>query len=309
MVNRRDEIVGQLFPMQKYLTVLFADLANSTQLYQAQGDIQAHQLISESLDLMKSVVELHGGILLRTVGDASLVSFEQCDDAFRAAIDIQREHQSTPLSLRVGFHYGEVIPDKGDVYGNAVNIAARVASFAKADEIYTTQDCLQRLSVALRSQAEFLDRIDFKGILKPLSVYRVHWAEGPAATAIVGSPNRTARYATSYFMELHIGAKRLRVDPINPVITFGRAVDNDIIVDHESASRNHASIEFSRGRYILRDSSTNGTYVVKAGRDADFVRREEVVLDQFGIIGLGWNPAPADADKISFRLLVAETPT
>jgi len=284
------------------LTVLFADLAGSTRLYQTQGDIEAHLRVTDSLQCMKSVIERHSGQLLRTVGDAALASFDSTDAAYLAAVDIQREHAVLDLSVRVGFHHGEVIPDAGDVYGNAVNLAARVASFAEANEICTTEDAVAQLSIRHRSSTHYLDQVDFKGMSEPMAVYRVHWANDEGETAIITAVSRTERYKTNFVLDLLIGAKRLRVDANNPIVTFGRAYDNDVIVDTESASRNHAKIELARGRYLLHDSSTNGTYLIRGGFSPEFIRRESASLDNFGSIGLGFSPDSTSHHIIEFRV-------
>ena len=284
------------------LTVLFADLAGSTRLYQTQGDQEAHQRVTDSLACMRVAVERHGGTLLRTVGDAVLASFEQTDHAYLASVDIQQEHQLLSMSVRVGFHHGDVIPDAGDVYGNAVNIAARVASFAEADEICTTEEAVAQLSIRFRSQALFLDRVDFKGVNDPLPVYRIQWANDTAATAIIMAQSRTQRYQTNMVLELLIGARRIRVGTQNPVVTFGRAHDNDVQIEAESASRNHARIEMVRGRFLIHDSSTNGTYLVRGGFSTEFLRRESASLDNFGSIGLGFSPAHDLQHVIEYRV-------
>lgn len=283
------------------LTVLFADLADSTVLYQNEGDVEAHLLVSTSLQCMKAVVERHGGTLLRTVGDAVLASFHSADAACTAAVDIQKEHQLLKLSVRIGFHFGEVIPDAGDLYGNAVNIAARVAAFAEADEICTTEDAVLQLSDDRLSSAHMLDRVEFKGISKPMAVYRIQWAGDNEDTLIVGDKSWTDRYRPNRVLELIIGARHLRVDAINSALTFGRADDNDVVIDADSVSRNHAKIEFVRGRFLLHDSSTNGTYLARSGLKPEFFRRESVSLDNFGSIGLGFSPETNKEASIQYR--------
>jgi len=288
----------------KILTVLFADLAGSTQLYQTQGDVQAHQQVSYSLQCMKQVIQQHGGTLLRTVGDAALASFESPDNAYSAAVDIQKEHAKLNLSVRVGFHHGEVIPDAGDVYGNAVNLAARVASFAEANEICTTEAAVVKLSPGYRSDTHYLDKVEFKGMSEPMSVYRVHWAGDQAETAIITAVSLTQRYQSDNVLELKVGDRRLRIDPQTPSLSFGRSFDNDVVIEAESASRNHARIELVRGRFVIHDSSTNGTYILKERASQQFIRRESVNLDNFGAIGLGFSPDNDNAAQvIQYRLL------
>lgn len=239
---------------------------------------------------------------MRTVGDAALASFDDTNAAYLAAVDIQREHLLLKMSVRVGFHYGEVIPDDGDVYGNAVNLAARVASFAEADEICITEDAVAQLSVKHRSSANYLDRVDFKGMSEPMAVFRVQWTTDNGETAIITAATRSVRYETNQALDLLIGAKRIRIDTDNPVVTFGRSFDNDVIINSESASRNHAKIELLRGRYLLHDSSTNGSYLIRGGSTPVFIRRESVSLENFGSIGLGFNPEVDTRNVIEFRV-------
>jgi len=235
----------------KILTVLFADLADSSQLYQTQGDVGAHQQVSDSLQCMRHAVERHHGTLLRTVGDAVLASFNDTESAYHAAVEIQKEHQMLNLSARVGFHHGNVILDGGDVYGSAVNLAARVAAFCKADEICTTEATIRQLSIKQRSNTRYLHRVEFKGISAPIPVYRVQWENEDLETAIATAPSHTDRYKTNLVLDLMIGAQRIRVDTDNPVVTIGRSCGNDVSIDIEPASRNHAKIEMAKGRFVI----------------------------------------------------------
>ncbi len=290
----------------KILTVLFADLAESTQLYQTQGDIGAHQQVSDSLHCMQHVVERHQGTILRTVGDAVLASFSHADSAYQAALDIQIEHQMLDLSVRVGFHHGNVILDGGDVYGSAVNLAARVAAFCKADEICTTEVTIRQLSVKQRSNTTYLDRVDFKGISTPIPVYRIHWDNNDSETSIATAPNHTDRYQTNLVLDLIVGTKRIRVDSNNPVVTFGRSYGNDVSINIEPASRNHAKIEMAKGRFVIQDHSTNGTYIVRSGNASEFIRRESTALENFGCIGLGFSPDDDSRHVIEFDISMVE---
>ncbi len=285
------------------LTILFADLANSTRLYQEEGDVQAHKLIADSLELMREAIEKHDGTLLRTVGDAALASFNSVAEACTASCEIQRMHESTPLSLRVGFHVGDVIPDSGDIYGNAVNLAARVASFANAGEIYTTYESFGQLPVPLRSGIEYLDKVAFKGIEDPIQIYRVNWSEMDDATQIRSRTSITQESLTDQVLELAVGAKKLFIHDKVTRLSMGREMDNDFIINHESTSRHHAVIEQVRGRFVLRDTSTNGCYLSIGGSKSIFLRREEASLATYGNIGLGWKPEEGSQFNLSYRVL------
>lgn len=286
----------------KILTVLFADLAESSQLYQNQGDVEAHQQVSDSLRCTRHAVEHHDGTILRTVGDAVLASFDHTDLAYKAALEIQRAHQMLKMSVRVGFHHGNVILDGGDVYGSAVNLAARVAAFCKADEICTTEATIRQLSIKQRSKTEYLGRVDFKGINSPKPVYRIQWGNDDYETLIATAPSHTDRYQTNLVLDLIVGAERIRMDSNNPVVSFGRSTGNDVSVNIEPASRNHAKIEMAKGRFVIQDHSTNGTYIVRGGSNSKFIRRESAALENFGCIGLGFSPADDSQHIIEFDI-------
>jgi len=283
------------------LTVLFADLSDSTRLYQTQGDVRAHQRVTQSLQCMKSEIERHAGILLRTVGDAALASFDHTDNACEAAIGIQRGHDHLGLTARVGFHHGEVIADAGDIYGNAVNVAARIAAFAEAKEICISDAVIARLSHRYRIKTRFLDRVKFKGVSDEVSLYRVNWQTDSVQTAIVSPATLAQRIEHERSLELSVGQTSVVVDVENPVCTLGRAVDNDIVIESDSASRNHASVELSRGRFVLTDFSTNGTYLMSDEADMGQVRRQSVTLDSYGTIGLGVDPKLETANAVTYR--------
>ena len=290
-------------PSARTLAILFADIGGSTVLYEKVGDIEAHRRVAESLAFMRTAIERHGGTLLRTVGDESLASFESCDEAYEAACAMQRLHESGPLSVRVGFHVGSVIPDGGDVYGNAVNVASRIASFARTGEIAVSEDAVACLCAEHAARATLLDTREMKGLSRPLGIHRLDWEErGDAVTTVArttvdGYPtNRSSR------LELVRGVSVIVLDDSRPTLTIGRAEDNDLPVDDEHASRRHARLELFRGQFLLVDESTNGTWLVRDDRSPLLVRRDTIVLDGNGRFGLGAMPGEGATTPLAFRV-------
>ncbi len=283
------------------LTILFADIGGSTKLYEQVGDVEAHRLVAESLGLMESAIVKNGGTLLRTVGDAALASFKCCDDAFEASVAIQELHINSDLSVRIGFHHGSVIPDKGDVYGNAVNIAARVASVANLNEITTTEESVKLMCKSLQQRAALLDFINVKGIADPLPVYRLFWhPEDEGVTAIQTAVSLSFRNPSNVTLKLSWRDQNTTMGIDNPSVTIGRVDENSLTVINDCVSRFHASIDFVQGKFILKDQSTNGTYILKENQAAVFLRRESMTIDSSGVIGAGWMPEPDDPDVIHF---------
>src|SRR6185436_9424865 len=123
------------------VAVLFADVAGSTKLYDALGDAEAKVLIDEALSGMKGVTQRHRGRVIKTIGDELMCVFPDAERGFLAATDMQTLVNALLVTkgvkrmIRVGFHAGPVIEEKGDVFGNTVNVAARMAGVAKGMQI------------------------------------------------------------------------------------------------------------------------------------------------------------------------------
>lgn len=288
----------------RLLTILFADIGSSAALYERVGDREAYRMVADSLVRMKLAIEQHQGKVLRTVGDSVLASFDQSDDAFLGARAIQQAHTDLPLSVRIGFHTGSVIPDGGDVYGHAVNIAARVAAFARVDEIMATAAAVQQLAPVHRVFVSSGDTIEVRGVPDAIGVHRLQWQEHDGAvTRLATRQDPSASTTFDLRLRIRCGDKQLHVGPDYCDVNLGRALDNDIAVFNDEASRHHAQILYRHGQFVLHDTSTNGTYVRKDALLPFVVRRDSIVLDGQGVICLGASPEQAGSQHIEFELL------
>ena len=276
------------------LSIAFADISGSTRLYETLGDTVARELISECLGVMTEHVDKHGGTVIKTIGDEIMCTFPGADQAVEAAMgmqegvteDLPERNANTPASLtiRVGLHHGSAILEGGDVFGDAVNIAARMAAVAKGGQIITTQETAEGLAPVLRSSTRHLDRISVKGKAEDIDIFEVLWHSEDVtrmATGLIQADDvKTARLSLSY--------KGLSVDLDSDmtVMILGRGKKADMVVNDTMASREHARIECRRGKFILTDMSTNGTYVLTA-EGPSYLRREDIVLVGEGKIALG----------------------
>ncbi len=275
-------------------TILFADIGSSVRLYQEVGDVAAHQFVSDSLALMAKAVLDEGGSVLRTVGDATLARFDTPDAAAHAAVAIQTAHQSSPLSVRVGFHCGPVIEDRGDVYGQSVNIAARIASFARVNEITTSSETVGLLTEQVQQRATLLKKSSVRGVDESVGIYRIDWhSERDAATRIatrIASPAELKSASVMQQLEVRFGTDVWVLGSARTSLTIGRTELADVCVMTDRASRDHAVLEYRDGQFTLTDTSTNGTFIQKQGQPAYGVQRETVILDGRGAIGVGIEP-------------------
>src|SRR5258708_7390307 len=124
------------------VALLLADITGSTPLYEAVGDAAALGRIGDCLDRLRSIVAEEGGTFIRSKGDDVLCYFVDPCSALRAA----RRMQSTgPLAIHAGVHFGPVIHAHDDIFGDAVNLTARLAAAAKAGEVLISQSIVDRL--------------------------------------------------------------------------------------------------------------------------------------------------------------------
>ncbi len=154
----------------KELAILFADICDSTELYERLGDAEARAMIDAWMSDSAQAVAAHGGRLVKSLGDGILSTFPSAESALAAALSMQ-EQKRTQVRIRAGFHLGPVIESGGDIFGDAVNVAARVAALAKEDEILFTESSVRALPPEARLGTRFLDKAMVKGKKEPVAIY------------------------------------------------------------------------------------------------------------------------------------------
>jgi len=272
------------------LATVFADISGSTKLYETLGDAVARELVSECLALMTEHITRNEGTVIKTIGDEIMCTFPTANDAVQASMDMQegvtedlpQQNPNTPstLTIRVGLHYGPAILESGDVFGDAVNVAARMAGLAKGGQIITTQETADALSPALRDSTRHLDRIPVKGKAESIDIFEVIW-QAEDVTRMATGLISTATLKVTLKLTYHDENRKL--DHTSGACVLGRGTKADLIVDDSMASREHARVECRRGKFYLIDQSTNGTYV-RTPEGPSFLRREELLLTGEGQI-------------------------
>ena len=278
-------------------TIAFVDIAGSTRLYETVGDDLAKQLVTAVEAEIARVVLEHGGEVVEVIGDEVMCRFDDCNTAVLCACSIQEQierwssTQRTPMSVRIGMHCGPAIIEGGRMFGDTVNVAARMAGIAMGRQIVTSEQVVSHLSEALQSLARRFDEVRVKGKQEALVIYDLLWRQDTVTSMHTGgyvgpevASQLSLRYADQHFL----------ITATHANFSIGRSPGNSLVVVATPVSRNHATIEFSRGKFVLVDTSTNGTYVLTQDQQALYLRREALPLWGQGLIGLG---APADPDN------------
>jgi len=290
---------------QTEMAVLFADIAGSTKLYDTLGDAQAKTLIDECLGIMRGVVARYAGRVIKTIGDEVMCVLPDADSGHLAAADMQLKVAALPAvsnvkrAIRVGFHVGPVIEESNDVFGDTVNMAARMAGLARGMQIITTLATVERLSPELRSSTRQIAALSVKGKGDDIEVCEVIWQAGEDLTMATAS---IARALTQTKLHLTHGASELVVEQANATVLLGRDAGCQIVLADRMASRVHARIERRRDKFFLVDQSSNGTFVTFAGEPEIVLRREEVMLRGQGRIVFGHSIGGSSEETVKFTV-------
>ena len=283
------------------VAVLFAVVCDSERLYETLGDDRAHRMIAQCADGIASAVAFEGGRVVKTADAETLAVLPDSDRAYRATAGILDQQRSGGLSVRMGFHVGPVIEHAGDVYGDTVNLAARVMALARPGEVLITDAAAQALSAENRAGTRVLDReTAVKGKALPITVHEIVRADQDM-TMIGGFTAAPRRRDARLGLE-HRG-RRMTVDGPAGKITIGRVDDNDLVVPDDAVSRLHATIEARQGQFHISDISTNGTYVQAEGQPPMLLKRERLQLTGSGAISLGRAPGGNEDNLIRFEQL------
>jgi class 3 adenylate cyclase len=285
--------------------VLFADVTDSTGIYESLGDTQALALINQLLGVLEKAAARHGGSVVKKLGDGMVCAFPDPDKAFHAACEMQMVAQRTAaerLKIKVGFTYGAVVLSEGDVFGDTVNVCARLVALANADQVLTTQQTVAALSSALQERCRQMFPIRVRGRHEEIVASNVVWRSDPDLTEINLIPSTATRTRETVLKLTHEGDLRV-VRSGGPGMRIGRDKDNDLVIDSHFASRVHARVFAREGHFVLVDQSSNGTYLLADGSSAEILlRREEAVLSERGWIGLGNSAARHGDHALRYRV-------
>jgi hypothetical protein len=240
---------------------------------------------------------------MKTIGEVVMEDFPLADHAALAGATTQASVSTQPqksggqrLAIRVGFHFGPALETDGDVFGDSVNVAARLVGVAHGAQVITSAATAARLSPWLRARTRELTTLTVKGKLQDLSVYELVWQDAPdelttLSTRLVARPARLA---------VRHGEREYTLGEWQATLALGRDAQNDIVIADRMASRMHAHIERRRDRFVLVDHSSNGTFLTIGDEPEIQLRREEFVLRGHGRISFGHKYATDPRETVDF---------
>jgi class 3 adenylate cyclase len=186
MAESREEsfyksIIRQIRRSRKPVTILFTDVEGSTRYWDSLGDTKGRLMIDLHNRLIYPVIKRHRGRIVKTIGDSIMASFKSPENAVRASIGIQqildrrrKEDKSFRLKVRIGIHTGKALVEHKDIFGDVVNVAARVVDYGKGNEICVsggTASHLSKRAFGLVRKTTFVP----KGRRRPVTIYGLPW--------------------------------------------------------------------------------------------------------------------------------------
>ncbi len=274
------------------LTILFADISNSSSIYEVLGDQAAQETVGKILNLLSDLTVTYKGKIIKTVGDAVLATFPSTNNAIEAAKsmqlsmtdDISGNSNISQINIHIGIHHGPVVIDNEDIFGDAVNIASRVVDYANPRQIVATRAAIENLPEGASHFTKYITKITAKNISGELELFEIIY-EDQNTTMVIDCRKISKAICSSLYLTR--AGQVIVVDVQKPVISVGREDFNDINIQYSWISRTHAYIENQNGVFMIKDKSTNGTFIYPQDANPVYVNKGEHPLSGKGVIIFG----------------------
>lgn len=320
--------------MEHKTTIVFMDLSGSSAAYEALGNERVAEVVSRLTRWIGGVCETHGGQIVKFLGDGVLARFPSGNHAISAAISAQRgyanqvkrEPKALRMGLKIGMASGAVVEMNADAYGDAVNLAARLADMAGPGAIWADELVLAQVGgadpvpvpapvdeaatviaeTAMRSRA--LGKINVPGLTQLRSVFQIFWRDDQAFEQMTAPGGLDLMSAARRDSSSRITLRWLDVTQVftagSQPIRVGRAASSDFVVSDPRVSRQHVQIEWVQGAFVLTDVSSFGTWVrfTETQGTEMALRRSQCPLLSSGEIALGAPFADISAPVLVFRV-------
>ena len=283
-------------------TVMFAGFVGMDHVIEAAGDSAAQEAVARCIERIGGAAASCGGRLSKSTRDKAMVLVATPDGAADAAVAIHTAvgefHAvgAAKLSLGIGFHYGPVIQKETDVFGDTVNLAARLGEQAAKGQIITTLETANGFSPIYRPWLRKLGAVDVKGRTEQVEICELVWRADDSATLV--AKRRVTSQDTQKLKLKYRGGEVVRRREKDAVI-IGRDPASGMVVDNDQVSRHHCTIERRGDKFVITDTSSNGTYVTIQGEEEVLLQREELTLSKRGWIAFG-QPRVAAKEAVEF---------
>lgn len=178
--------LSELEKFRRYVAVMFTDIKGSTAYFEKYGDAAGLAMVHHCNERLRKIVEEHGGVVVKTIGDAIMATFQDGPSSVRAAVEMQKSltviNHAKPVEdhvfIRIGINYGlGIVRSNNDVFGDAVNVAARLESLAQPEQIIISGSLREQIAALQDFKTAHLGRYQLKGKSGDCEVYEVIWSQ------------------------------------------------------------------------------------------------------------------------------------
>ena len=259
----------------EYVTIMFTDIAGYTRFVETHGDLAAKTLLYRHNKMVFKCIKEYHGVVVKTIGDAVMASFQNPLDAVNASVATQRAlknyNETAPpqkkINIRIGLNTGSAIKDKDDYFGDAVNVAARIESAGSAGQVLVSQSVYDAVkeenSILIRHHGQKA----VKGKSKPLELYRVFLSQEELASVEneaeqareteAGQAHSARQRESSHAENGHAdfashwqgGDETMEGDPVSGAQESGES--------HELINANYSALPFENGTPSTRPRSAH----------------------------------------------------
>src|SRR6266446_1332053 len=159
--------------IRQLAAILFADIQGYTALMQAD-EAKAMIIRYKFQKTLTNEIKAHTGHIIQLNGDGAFCIFKSAIEAIHAAIEIQKQMLQEPnVPLRIGIHSGDVITEEKNVYGDGVNVASRIESFAVAGSVFISGKVYDEIKNQKDIEAVSLGKFELKNVSVPMEIFAI----------------------------------------------------------------------------------------------------------------------------------------
>lgn len=285
---------------RKLAAIFFADVVGYSAMAN-EDEEGTHHHLRASLDRITKLIDDHGGAVVNYAGDAVLGDFPTASAALACAIEIQktqnhpvdRESTTSPIRFRIGINLGEVILDRDDVYGDGVNVAARIESLADPGGICITETAFSAIGNKMDIAVEDIGPQTVKNIAKPIRCYRISFNDNKP----IAKRHTRSRVAAYTGLTLAFGLIAAIVggwylwpkqsddrQPARPAVALSTDMPSIAVLPFKNLSDNKKQEYFSDGvtNDIINDLSRFSKLAVIASNSVFTYKGKAVKVEQVG---------------------------
>jgi len=223
--ERLDRILREKF--KKELAILFTDICGYTAYTDKRGDVSGRAMLQKHNDIVLPLIEGHEGVVIKTIGDAVMASFQNALAAVEVAVAVQKKldeenrkvHPSERIKVKIGINYGKALVDGTDLYGDVVNVASRIQSQAGPEQILISTTVYNQIRESEDILCRYRGAVQVKGKAESLEIYRVIWGDEeivadtePKTRALQATTQETPeQFATALHLEVAREGPQLKI--------------------------------------------------------------------------------------------------